>query len=98
MNLLLVVCAAIATFIVSFVAWFIAGQRMLSVMRLQRRKACILVWFEDLLPFIGIAGFLFVQTPLEKAIVAVAGATGSSLGLWTAMTIEQRRQKKKLEV
>ena len=97
MNLLLTFFAALATFAVSWIAWFLAGRRTLFVMRLERRQACFLVWWEDLFPFVGLAGFLFAQTPLEKAIVAVAGATGSSFGLWTAMTIEQRRQKKKLE-
>jgi uncharacterized protein YebE (UPF0316 family) len=92
MNPLLATYAALAVFIVSFVAWFLAGQRTLCVMRLERRKACLIVWLEDLLPFVGIAGFLLVETPFEKAIVAVAGATGSSLGLWTAMTVEKARK------
>lgn len=62
-------------------------------MRLERRAACLIVWWEDLLPFVAFAGFLCVQTPLEKGLVAIAGATGSAFGLWTAMTLEKMRQK-----
>jgi hypothetical protein len=93
MNLPLTIGASAATFVVSFVAWFLAGRRTLFVMRLERRAACAIVWWEDLLPFVAFAGFLCVQTPLEKGIVAVAGATGSSIGLWVAMTVEKMRKK-----
>lgn len=93
MNLLLTTGASLASFIVAFAAWYMAGRRTLYVQRLERGPACRLVWWEELLPFVGFGGFLLAPTLCEKSIVALCAATGGMLGLWVAMTIEIRRQK-----
>ncbi len=92
MNPLLTLGASIASFLVAFVAWYVAGRRTLYVQRLERQKACRLVWLEELFPFVGLGGFLLVPTPLEKGIVAISAATGGMIGLWVAMTLEIKKR------
>ena len=91
MNLLLTICAAMATFAINFVAWYMVGRRTLHVQRLDHRRACALVWWEDLLPYVGLGSFLLVSSVTERACVAYAGATGGYIGMWVAISIEKRR-------
>ena len=94
MNLLLTSGVAAVAFISNFVAWYMAGRRTLYVMRLDVRRACILVWFEDLLPYINIGGFLLAPSWPEKIVVAMLAATGGALGIGIAMMVEKAAKRR----
>jgi len=92
MNPLLIgIC--LISFVISFVAWYIALRRILGLQRLEITLTCILVWVEELLPFIVLGSILIVEGAWAKFFVAISSATGATAGALVLMLIEKRRKR-----
>jgi len=71
-------------------------RRILGLQRLEIPLTCVLVWIEELLPFVVIGNLLIVDGIWAKVFVAISAATGAMLGSLILMLREKRKLKKKV--
>ena len=93
MNLLLTIGICCLSFIISFVSWYIALRRILGLQRLEVTVTCVLVWVEELLPFIVLGNIFIVEGLWAKIFVALSAATGATMGALILMLVEKRKKK-----
>lgn len=72
--------------------WYMALRRILGLQRLEVSLTCVLVWLEDLLPFIVLGSFVAIEGFYPKLFVAIASATGGMVGALILMIREKRKR------
>ena len=92
--LVIVIIVSLISFLLNGISWFLAGRRQHYVHHLDIKRSMLIVFLEDLAPYLAIGGLLLVPTILDKAIVALSGAVGGAIGVGLAIMIEKRRLKK----
>jgi len=92
-SLLLILTIGGVSFAASFVSWFLAGRRTLYVLRQDIKKACMVSFIEDLVPYLVVGGLMYTPSLLGKIFVALCGATGGALGIGLAMRIEKGKNE-----